>query len=78
MDIGVSLFLIAVGAILAFAVDVELSGIDLNIVGWILIAIGVVGLLLSFLYWRPRRRTVVRERGVRRGEVYTDEPPPPL
>jgi hypothetical protein len=47
--IGTSLLLIASGAILAFAVDYQITGIDINAVGWILILIGVVGMVLSFL-----------------------------
>ncbi len=69
MGIGASLFLIAVGAILAWAVDASLSGIDLNMIGIILMIVGVLGLLLSLLFWSsfaPFRRstdaTVVRER----------------
>ena len=40
MGIGASLFLIAVGAILAFAVTAEVSGLDIEVVGWILMALG--------------------------------------
>ena len=68
MGLGVSLFLIAVGAILAFAVELETSGIDLNAVGVILMVVGVVGLLVSMLFWSSfapfaarREHTVVRE-----------------
>lgn len=67
MGIGVSIFLIAVGAILAFAVNVTTSGLDLDTVGVILMIVGVIGLLMSLLFWSswsPYRRdtTVVRER----------------
>ena len=51
MGIGVSLFLIALGAILAFAVADNLSGVDLVAVGWILMAVGAVGALLSAIFW---------------------------
>ena len=51
MGIPVSLFLIAAGAILAFAVTATSSSIDVNTVGWILMATGFVGLLLSFILW---------------------------
>jgi hypothetical protein len=51
MGIGVSLFLIAVGAILSFAVDVTTNGIDLDTVGVILMIVGGVGLLMSLLFW---------------------------
>ena len=71
MGIGVSLFLIAVGAILTWAVEVESEGINLNTVGVILLVVGVVGLLLTLLFWssfapfrRRDERTVVRDREV--------------
>ena len=65
MGIGVSIFLLAVGAILTFAVEAEAEGIDINAVGVILMIVGAVGLLLSMLMWDRvgsygfRRRTVV-------------------
>lgn len=60
MRFGGSIFLIAVGLILALAVDINVSGVDLEMVGWILSGVGAVGLLLSLaLYWR--RRSVVVE-----------------
>jgi hypothetical protein len=71
MGIGVSLLLIAVGAILVWAVDVAVSGVELVTVGWILMAVGLAGALLSLIFWSSwggfggpadgRRRTVVRE-----------------
>ena len=57
MGIGVSIFLMAVGAILAFAVHVTVSGVSLQVVGWILIAAGVIGLLTTLFIWGPRRRS---------------------
>jgi hypothetical protein len=69
MGIGVSLFLIAVGAILAFAVTATVEGIDLVAVGWILMIVGVVGAIASLIFWGSwggfgRRTTVVeRDRG---------------
>jgi Domain of unknown function (DUF6458) len=75
MGIGVSIFLIAVGAILAFAVNVATNGIDLNMVGVILIIVGAIGLLFSLLFWSSwggfgtwRRETYVRDP--------YDRPPP--
>ena len=69
MTIGSSLLLIAVGAILKYAVEDSVSGIDLGTVGVILMIVGVVGLLLSVLYMtvlgRDRRDTVVRDRDYR-------------
>jgi hypothetical protein len=63
--------LIAVGAILTFAVNATLSGIDIATVGIILMVIGVVGLLLSLFYWMPRRRAIVDDRPVTRERYYT-------
>jgi hypothetical protein len=51
MGIGVSLFLMAVGAILAFAINVSSDGISLSTVGVILILLGLVGLLASLVFW---------------------------
>ncbi|HZB47858.1 MAG TPA: DUF6458 family protein [Mycobacteriales bacterium] len=67
MGIGVSIFLIAVGAILTFATDVSVSGLDLDVVGIILMVVGALGLALTLLVWGPRRRVgreVVDERRV--------------
>jgi uncharacterized protein DUF6458 len=66
MGIGASLFLMALGAILAWAVPDRLQGIDLNVVGIILLIIGALGMVLSLLFWSSfspygRRETVVRE-----------------
>ena len=66
MGIGVSLILIAAGAILTWAVNATVSGVNIHAVGVILMVVGVVGLLLSFVFWSswggagvagPRRRT---------------------
>ena len=51
MAIGTSLILIALGAILAFAVSYQLAGIDINVVGAILMIVGIMGLVLSMLFW---------------------------
>ena len=47
MSIGVSIFLIATGAILRYAVTAEVSGIELETVGLILLIVGVIGLVIS-------------------------------
>ncbi len=77
MGIGVSLLLVAAGAILAWAVDAEASGVDLQTVGVILLIVGIVGVILSLVFWSSwggfgtyRRETVVRDRDV----VHTREP----
>lgn len=75
MPLGTSIFLIAVGAILRYAVTATTSGINLQTVGTILIIVGIVGLILSLLYmlsWGPRR-AVARERVVDRDPY--QEPP---
>ena len=51
MGVGVSLLLIAAGAILTWAVSAEASGIDLNTVGVILMVVGAIGLVLSLFFW---------------------------
>jgi hypothetical protein len=63
MSIGASIFLLVVGAILTFAVNVSTSGFNINTVGIILMVAGVIGLLMSLLFWSSfspyRRRRVV-------------------
>jgi hypothetical protein len=51
MGFGVGLILIAVGAILAWAVNVDTSGFNVNTVGYILLIVGIVGCLLSLVFW---------------------------
>ena len=67
MSIGGSVFLIAVGAILRYAVTATVSGISIQTIGLILMLAGILGLALSLLFllvWRPRR--AVGERIVER------------
>jgi uncharacterized protein DUF6458 len=81
MGIAVSLFLLAVGAILAFATDVSVSGLDLDTVGLILMLIGAVGFVLTLIVWGSRRRVVrsvpadqvVERRGVAPGREVVEE-----
>ena len=61
MRIGSSIGLIAVGLILALAVNVNLGGLDLNLIGWILTVVGVIGLVTSLAVARQARPVVVRE-----------------
>ena len=62
MGIGISIFLIALGAVLAFAVEFDLAGLDIQVVGWILMIVGALGAILSLAALRPsRRETVVHE-----------------
>jgi hypothetical protein len=60
MRLGTGIVLLALGAILAFAVRVQLSGLDLQVVGWILMLAGALGVLLELAVWAPRRRRVVQ------------------
>ena len=74
MGIGTSLFLIAVGAILYFAVDADISGLEITTIGLILMIVGVIGLVISLFFLsshaprddgahrgpRPRARTSAR------------------
>jgi hypothetical protein len=75
VGIGTSIFLIAVGAILKFAVTADVEGVEVSTVGLILMIVGIVGLLISLLWmtiWADRSRraavvddgTVVRRRDV--------------
>ena len=86
MGIGVSVFLIALGLILALAVNVHVPGIDLHTVGWILTLVGVVGLVWTLVLWNRARAAVgarvVRETTdldgrpvVREERILREEPP---
>ncbi len=71
MGIGTSLFLIAVGAILKFAVNASVSGLELATIGVILMVVGVVGLLISLFLLTQRSDTaLVAEPRVRDREYY--------
>jgi Domain of unknown function (DUF6458) len=93
MGISISLLLIAVGAVLAWGVTAEAEGIDVNTVGVILLIVGILGLVLSLVFWSSwggfRRRATYVEGGPaaptplpRRRETVVEEdvppgPPPP-
>lgn len=73
MTVGGSIFLIAVGAILRYAITDSISGIDLKVIGLILMIAGVVGLLVGlFMYANASRRGTVVER-----DRYVDDPRDP-
>jgi len=74
MGLGVSIFLIAAGAILAWAVNASVSGVDIHAVGWILLVVGIVGAVLSMIFWSSWAGPGYWSR--RRGP-YVDEGPPP-
>ncbi len=59
MGIGLGIFFIAVGAILTFAVNADVSGIELSTVGIILMAVGAFSVLLDLIIFMPRRRRTV-------------------
>jgi beta-lactamase regulating signal transducer with metallopeptidase domain len=68
VGIGTSLFLIAVGAILYFAVNADVSGLEISTIGIILMVVGALGLLISLFLLSSARRTadpVVRDREYR-------------
>jgi len=73
MGIGTSIFLIALGAILKFAVTATVSGIELATVGTILIVVGIVGLVISLIFMMQARRggVVTHDRVVER-DPYVD------
>ncbi|WP_210506378.1 DUF6458 family protein [Naasia sp. SYSU D00057] len=62
MSLGAGIFLLAVGAILAFAVNVEVPGIDLTVVGYILMIAGALGIILGLVLMSRRRRSVATSR----------------
>ena len=78
MGIGTSVFLLAVGAILAFAIDAESAGaFNINTIGVILMIAGGVGIVVSTMFWnswggRRRRTTVVDDRPTTRRVVERD------
>ncbi len=72
--VGTSLVLLAVGAVLAFAVSVDTDGFNLNTIGLILMVVGGIGLLVSLVFWNSwggfrSRRTYVEDAPVQRTVV---------
>ena len=51
MGTGLSILLIAVGAVLAWAVDAQVSGIDVQAAGVIIVVVGIIGLVASLIFW---------------------------
>ncbi len=64
MSLGAGIFLLAVGAILAFAVNAEVPWVDLTVVGYILMIAGAVGIILGIVLLMRRRRSVAESRTV--------------
>jgi hypothetical protein len=75
MGIGVSIFLIALGLILALAVEFQVAGLDIQVIGWILVIVGIVGLLMTMFIWGPRSRAARSGEVVEERRVYDDGPP---
>ncbi len=73
MGIGVSLILIAAGAILTWAVNATVSGLDINTIGVILMVVGAIGLVLSLMFWSSWGGV----GGTRRRTTYVEDAPPP-
>ena len=73
MGLGVGIFLVAAGAILAFAVNVNTAaqGVNLHTVGLILLGVGALGILLSMIFWSSWGGT-----GAFRRRTTTNMPPP--
>jgi hypothetical protein len=71
MGIGVSLILIAAGAILTWAVNTSVSGVDINTIGVILMVVGAIGLVLSLMFWSSWGGV----GGTRRTTTYVDDGP---
>ena len=75
MGLGVSILLVAAGAILAWAVNADVSGVNIQTIGWILLVVGIVGAVLSMIFWSSWAGPGYWNR--RRGPGYVDEGPPP-
>ena len=79
MATGLSLFFLAVGAILTFAIDTTVSGVDLDTIGVILMVIGLLGMLFSLVLWdnwSPRATRVDDDVVVGRRDVVIDDEVP--
>ncbi len=75
MALGTSIFLIALGAVLAFALDRDVvSVVNVNIVGYILMAVGVIGLIMSLVLNSQRSRTQHTVVDERRQPPYQEPP----
>ena len=61
MGIGASIFMLAVGAIITFAFNIRVGWLDLDVVGWVLMAAGALGLIATLTIFGSRRRTVVTQ-----------------
>ena len=73
MGLGVGIFLAAAGAVLAFAVTDNVSGVDIHTIGWILLIVGIIGIVLSMIFWSSWAGPGYFSR---RQTTYVDEGPP--
>lgn len=62
MSLGTGIVLVVIGAILAFALNVQVDWIDLHLVGYILMVAGAVGIILGIVLMSRRRRSVATTR----------------
>jgi hypothetical protein len=74
MGIGIGLLLAAGGAVLAFAVNKQVSGVNIHAIGWILLIVGIVGVALSMIFWSSWAGPGYWSR---RRDGYMNAPPPP-
>ena len=74
MGIGIGLLLAAAGAVLAFAVNREVSGVNIHAIGWILLIVGIIGVALSMIFWSS---WVGPGYWTRRRGPYDEAAPPP-
>ena len=65
MGLGVSFILVAAGAVLIWAVDATVSGLNIHSVGVVLVVVGIVGLIFSLMFWPDRRTTFIQDGGPR-------------
>jgi uncharacterized protein DUF6458 len=75
MGLGVGILLAAVGAVLAFAVNTDVSGVNIHTVGWILLIVGIIGVILSMIFWSSWAGPGYWSR--RRGGYVDEGPAPP-
>ncbi len=61
MGIGASIFMLAIGAIITFAFNIRVGWLDLDVVGWVLMGAGALGLIMSLAIFNRRRTTVVQQ-----------------
>lgn len=62
MSLGAGIFLVVIGAILAYALNIQVDWIDLHLVGYILMVAGVVGIVIGLVLLTRRRRSVTTAR----------------